>query len=116
MSGRAGKGKGGRDYWADVNTLDGEFQITGSGSGGQKQRPIDVLVGTPTKLLEMARGRGWNWEERELQKRALEGGDLSGEVKKFWVDKPEVGLEGVEWVVVDEADVLLGGFWVVINH
>jgi hypothetical protein len=40
--------------------------------------------------------------------------DIKGEVggnkerlREFWVDEHEMGLENVQWVVVDEADVLL---------
>ncbi|TFK48116.1 P-loop containing nucleoside triphosphate hydrolase protein [Heliocybe sulcata] len=52
-------------------------------------RDPDVLVSTPMKLLEMIRGRYWREDPRlETLKR------------------PEVGFEKVEWVVVDEADVL----------
>ncbi|KAF5392843.1 hypothetical protein D9757_001040 [Collybiopsis confluens] len=50
-------------------------------------RPVDVMVGTPMKLLEMVFGRGWDREDGRK-------------------GRPEMGLDQVEWVVVDEADVL----------
>jgi ATP-dependent RNA helicase MRH4 len=74
------------------------------------------------KLLEMERGRGWNWEER-ARERALRIGKAKTEehedvgeehgankepAREFWVDEPEMGLQNVEWVVVDEADILFG--------
>ena len=30
-----------------------------------------------------------------------------------WKSKPELGLANIEWVVVDEADVLFGGFYLI---
>ena len=86
---------------------------------------VDVLVGTPMKLLEMVRGRGWDKrreeemeeendeddeeaaaDEESEKKRRRRGRDFSvGLGRKKTV---ELGLENVEWVVVDEADVLLG--------
>ncbi|KAH7922868.1 P-loop containing nucleoside triphosphate hydrolase protein [Leucogyrophana mollusca] len=90
----------------------GEFEILKGG----KSRPVDILVGTPMKVLEMARGRGWNWEERDRKRRlaedpkALEETDPETDkvapARRYWVDEPEMSLAGIEWVVVDEADVL----------
>jgi ATP-dependent RNA helicase MRH4 len=74
----------------------GEFEVRpGAGSG----HAVDVLVDTPSKLLEMARGNGWDKEfgEGEEPRR-----------RKWVVGQPEVSLSDVEWVVVDEADVLFG--------
>ncbi|KAG1761456.1 P-loop containing nucleoside triphosphate hydrolase protein [Suillus occidentalis] len=96
---------------------DAEFVISKSSRGS---RPVDLLVGTPMKLLEMERGRGWNWEERARERamrigkvKSEEHEDIKGEEggikeppREFWVDEPEMGLENVQWVVVDEADVL----------
>ena len=89
----------------------GEFDVNRSGF------PVDLVVGTPMKLLEMVRGRGW--DRRELQNE--EGYDSEaanrlrrGRDKMFgvgqWKSKPEMGLANVEWVIVDEADVLFGRF------
>lgn len=76
--------------------------------------PLDILVGTPVKIMEMIRGRGWD---------RLHGGikpDEEGNLPKLrrgrdkmpgvghWRREPELGLENVEWVIVDEADVLFG--------
>lgn len=86
---------------------------------GRASRPVDLLVGTPMKMLELERGRGWNWEQRAREralrintKDGVAGQDSLQEAsavdlgRKFWVDEPEMGLENVEWVIVDEADVL----------
>ncbi|KAF9036529.1 hypothetical protein BDP27DRAFT_1348096 [Rhodocollybia butyracea] len=64
---------------------------------GPTTRPVDVLVGTPMKLLEMVFGRGWDREEKDQY-------DAKG--KRWPRAKPEMGLANIEWVVVDEADVL----------
>lgn len=64
-----------------------EFSVTGA--EGTRSRPVDVLVGTPMKILEMIHGRGW---DRKDGRRG----------------PPEMGLGRVEWVIVDEADVLFG--------
>lgn len=63
-----------------------------------KTRSIDVLVSTPNKLLEMVRGHGWNWAPAKAAQ--------EGEKNTFVVGEPEVGLQRVEWVVIDEADVM----------
>lgn len=81
-----------------------------SGSqGGQIQlgaqmadsRQVDLLVSTPTKALEMVRGWGWDKPKEEAER----------DGKKFEPGKPEMGLERVECVVVDEADILFGAFF-----
>jgi ATP-dependent RNA helicase MRH4 len=77
---------------------DGEFEVRpGSGTG----HAVDVLVGTPSKLLEMARGNGWDKEFAEGEE---------ARQRKWVVGRPEFGLSDVEWVVVDEADVLFGAY------
>ena len=100
------------------NSDDAEIIIP---SGGRTSRPVDVMVGTPMKLLELERGRGWNWEQQARERALLVNNDNMPEQntsqeassvdlgRKFWVDDPEMGLENVEWVVVDEADILFGG-------
>jgi ATP-dependent RNA helicase MRH4 len=90
------------------------------GNGGRSSHEIDVLVGTPMKLLELENGKGWNWEQRAHEK-ALRVGPKKTEdpaaaqkfatsMRKFWVDEPEMGLENIEWVIIDEADILFGMF------
>jgi ATP-dependent RNA helicase MRH4 len=116
-SGTASKMKG--KFEEASAASDAEFVISKSSRGS---RPVDLLVGTPMKLLEMERGRGWNWEER-ARERAMRIGKVKSEEhedvkaeegsnkelrREFWVDEPEMGLENVQWVVVDEADVLFG--------
>ncbi|KZT24293.1 P-loop containing nucleoside triphosphate hydrolase protein [Neolentinus lepideus HHB14362 ss-1] len=68
-----------------------EMEVTGQMNAGN--RDTDVLVSTPMKLLEMLRGRYWQ-------------GDDPRSARMTTPKKPEVGFERVEWVVVDEADVL----------
>ncbi|KAH8999892.1 P-loop containing nucleoside triphosphate hydrolase protein [Lactarius hatsudake] len=63
---------------------EGEFEVRPGGGTGHT---VDVLVGTPSKLLEMARGNGWNKEFAE------------GEEER----RRKISLSDVEWVVVDEA-------------
>ncbi|KAF8797685.1 P-loop containing nucleoside triphosphate hydrolase protein [Phlegmacium glaucopus] len=92
----------------------GEFQVARS------SHPVDILVGTPMKVLEMVHGRGWDRKEmeddgdeeiqageekEEATKKPRRGRDKMVGVGK-WRSKPELGLANVEWVVVDEADVL----------
>ncbi|KAH9920525.1 P-loop containing nucleoside triphosphate hydrolase protein [Epithele typhae] len=60
----------------------GEFVVSRESGAGHK---VDIFVGTPSKVLELMHGRGWDVEERERKRR---------------------GLADIEWVVVDEADVL----------
>ena len=75
---------------------EGEFEVRpGSGAG----HAVDMLVGTPSKLLEMVRGNGWDKEFGEGEEARR---------RKWVVGRPEVSLSDVEWVVVDEADVLFG--------
>lgn len=85
---------------------------------GRPSYDVDVLVGTPMKLLELEKGKGWNWEQRAHEKARIVGSKKAGDPataqkfatceRKFWVDEPEMGLENVEWVIIDEADVLFG--------
>ncbi|KAJ8596389.1 P-loop containing nucleoside triphosphate hydrolase protein [Rhizopogon salebrosus TDB-379] len=114
-SGTASKMKGKFEVSSASN--DAEFVISKS---SRMSRPVDLLVGTPMKLLEMERGKGWNWEERARERatkigkgKTEEHEDVGAEdgtnkepAREFWVDEPEMGLQNVEWVVVDEADVL----------
>ena len=71
-------------------------------------RPVDVLVGTPNKLLEMERGRRWGRVEDETDKQLA--AELSGSRNETASKspEPEMGLQNVEWVIVDEADILFG--------
>ena len=69
-------------------------------------RPVDVLVGTPNKLLELARGRGWNRNGDETDNQLFEPRNGTS----FKTLRPEMGLQNVEWVVVDEADILFGTY------
>ncbi|KAG5646169.1 hypothetical protein DXG03_004222 [Asterophora parasitica] len=95
----------------DASTgTNGEFEL--------KERsgfPVDVVVGTPMKLLEMVRGRGWDRKEMSAEEDHAEEAEQVGKPRRGrdkmvgfgkWRSPPEMGLANVEWVVVDEADVL----------
>ena len=78
-------------------------------------RPVDVLVGTPNKLLEMARGRKWDRVNDETDKElAAELSGLRHETSSRSLE-PEMGLQNIEWVVVDEADILFGNSQTLIS-
>ncbi|SJL09447.1 uncharacterized protein ARMOST_12825 [Armillaria ostoyae] len=88
--------------------------------------PVDVVVGTPMKLLELIKGRGWERrignetpkaqeesteegeekEDEEFQRKPRRGRDLGVVPTGTLGAAPEMGLANVEWVIVDEADVL----------
>ncbi|KAI0344296.1 P-loop containing nucleoside triphosphate hydrolase protein [Trametopsis cervina] len=86
-------------------TLSEDGLPTQSATAPNVHRPVDVLVGTTSKVLEMVRGHGWNWDKvRQESEESLFTG--SRKQSTFVVGEPEVGLKRVEWVVVDEADVL----------
>ena len=78
-------------------------------------RPVDVLIGTPNKLLEMERGRRW-WGHvgGETDKQLV--AELSGSrcETSSKSPEPEMGLQNVEWVIIDEADILFGNSPVLI--
>ena len=83
--------------------------------------PVDVVVGTPMKIMEMIRGRGWDRKEGGADDEAVDPKSLRRGRDKMtgygrWRSKPELGLENIEWVVVDEADVLLGMSPASIRH
>jgi ATP-dependent RNA helicase MRH4, mitochondrial len=83
---------------------------------GSKSHPVDVVVGTPMKIMDMVRGRWWDLKPGELGGTGRELDRYSkGEVRQDGrieraktQGRPEMGLQNVEWVVIDEADVLLG--------
>lgn len=89
----------------------------GEGAVASKSREIDVLVGTPSKVLEMVRGHGWNWDLAKSPDEIADYDDDGRKIRsrKFVVGDPEVGLHRVEWVVVDEADVLFGASLLVLK-
>ena len=75
---------------------EGEFEVR---PGNGTNHTLDVLVGTPPTVLGMVRGGRWDKESvKNVEKRQ----------KRLPVDRPEVNLSEIEWVVVDEADVLFG--------
>ena len=70
--------------------------------------PVDVMVGTPARLLDLTRGRGWKDEiETKMTRNPWESNKTKPQPRLPPIGwKPEVDLSCVEWVVVDEADVL----------
>jgi ATP-dependent RNA helicase MRH4 len=74
----------------------GEFEVRPWAGAGHA---VDILVSTLSKLLEMARRNGWDKEFGEGKEACW---------RKLVVGRPEVSVSDVEWVVVDEADVLFG--------
>jgi ATP-dependent RNA helicase MRH4 len=97
---------------------DVENDATGAFEVSKSNHPVSLVVGTPMKLLEMVRGRGWDRKEVEEEREQEEEIDENSpkprrgrdKVVHFgkWKSKPELGLANVEWVIVDEADVLFG--------
>jgi ATP-dependent RNA helicase MRH4 len=112
----------------------GEFEVKEAEFNGSPF-PVDVVVGTPMKIMEMVRGRGWERSvefgggvisamKRETAEKNDDLADEDGENAESgpkrrrgrdslpgvgkWKSSPELGLAAVEWVVVDEADVLFG--------
>lgn len=67
----------------------------------------DVVVATPMKALEMIRGRGW---ERTPSNPLRDGEQRLDPDGAKTVAKPELGCSRIDWVVIDEADVLFGRF------
>ena len=70
--------------------------------------PVDVMVATPARLLDLTRGRGWKDEiEAKMARNPWESDKTKHEPRLPQVGwKPDVDLSFVEWVIVDEADVL----------
>jgi ATP-dependent RNA helicase MRH4 len=118
------------------DTGDSEVALT---AGARKSHAVDIVVGTPMKLLEMVRGRGWDRvpvpspdsssAPPDLVEEEAAPGEKQGKKPKLrrgrdkipipvppgkeeqWttgIGTPELGLGNVEWVVVDEADILFG--------
>jgi ATP-dependent RNA helicase MRH4 len=94
-----------------ANDADGTFGVHPLGAS----RPVDVRVGTPNKLLEMARGRKWDRVKDETDKQLA--AELSGSRHETSSKspEPEMGLQNVEWVIVDEADILFGNSSILIS-
>lgn len=131
-----GERKGGANS-TSASQMKAMFDATVDGAGEfgefgvKKSHPVDVVVGTPMKLLEMVRGRGWDrkpvevdsaedTEDKEEKLEKVEAEEVGEDARKLrrgrdkmagfgtWKAKGEMGLENVEWVIVDEADVLFG--------
>ncbi|KAI1787628.1 P-loop containing nucleoside triphosphate hydrolase protein [Ganoderma leucocontextum] len=82
-----------------VEGEEGELELSSEFMRSPDQtHAVDIMVGTPAKVLELVHGRGWDHD-------AEESTDKRGR-RKVTVGEPQMGLGSVEWVVVDEADVL----------
>lgn len=86
--------------------FDGDAESSGEiymRSKGQAH-DVDIVVGTPSKVLELMRGRGWDHdaEDRDSKDKYAR--------RKVTVGEPQMSLTNIEWVIVDEADVLLGEY------
>lgn len=73
---------------------EGEFEVR---PGNGSSHTLDVLVATPPTVLGMVRGGRWDKESVKSEEKRQ---------KKLPAGRPEVNLSEIEWVVVDEADVL----------
>ncbi|KZO96612.1 P-loop containing nucleoside triphosphate hydrolase protein [Calocera viscosa TUFC12733] len=82
-----------KEQMYDEHASPEEFEAHSAGA-----RPADVVVGTPAKMLEMFR-------LKDAVEEAL-GPEGEVVVRKDYGESQ--GLENVQWVVVDEADVLFG--------
>ncbi|KAF8512305.1 P-loop containing nucleoside triphosphate hydrolase protein [Hysterangium stoloniferum] len=80
-----------------------DFGLSGESQFSKKGRPIDILVSTPAKILEMT--RGWGWDKAE--KIEDDWDEARKERARNWIPgNAEASLALIEWVVVDEADIL----------
>jgi ATP-dependent RNA helicase MRH4 len=92
-----------------------EFEIqrnetTGHGGLANMDRSVDVLVGTIGRVLDLTRGHGWKDEAEKLMVRNPWEKKPDGATERIhrasW--KPSIDFKNVEWVVMDEADVVYG--------
>ena len=94
----------------------GEIAVTRTSQEGEEAYalpahgaiPVDVMVGTPARLLDLTRGRSWKDEiEAKMPHNPWKSDKKAPEPRLPPVDwKPEIDLSYVEWVIVDEVDVL----------
>ena len=77
---------------------------------------MDVVVGAPTKIMDMVRGRWWYLKPGELGGSGRRCSKGEGRVERAQTQgRAEMGLQNVERAVIDEADVLLGTPMVLVN-
>ncbi|KAM5537484.1 hypothetical protein V8D89_008811 [Ganoderma adspersum] len=86
-----------------VANEDGELDVSSDFVRADHNHAVDIVFGTPAKILELMRGRGWDHDAEESAEKRTE----KYARRKVTVGEPQMGLGNVEWVVVDEADVLL---------
>ena len=67
------------------------------------------------KILEMNRGIGWDRAARDAEidnnGRDRRPGSGVAELATRTAETPGIGYENVEWLVVDEADILFGAYY-----
>ncbi|KAG8833715.1 RNA helicase [Serendipita sp. 399] len=99
----------------------GEFQLLREDAPelviGNQQRPIDIVVGTTARVLDLSRGRQWRDELEKLMERnpwEKDGPENAKQLGRLnppgW--NPTMDLSQVDWVVMDEADVVYGSDFV----
>lgn len=69
-------------------------------------RPLDALVGTPSKILSLS--GGVELEDRSVIPGSLRTWEETENGRTIGAPRTRMSLDRVEWVVVDEADVLFG--------
>lgn len=86
--------------------------VEGDDAAGPEMRKqlgeVDVAVGTPAKILEMVKGRNWDYVEPPEEEWPVDDRGHKVAPRQRHLGRPSMRLERVEWVVVDEADVLFG--------
>ncbi|OSX68133.1 hypothetical protein POSPLADRAFT_1080969, partial [Postia placenta MAD-698-R-SB12] len=84
--------------------------VEGDDAAGPEMRKqlgeVDVAVGTPAKILEMVKGRNWDYVEPPEEEWPVDDRGHKVAPRQRHLGRPSMRLERVEWVVVDEADVL----------
>ncbi|KIM27544.1 hypothetical protein M408DRAFT_166544 [Serendipita vermifera MAFF 305830] len=77
------------------------------------QRPVDVMIGTAGRVLDLTRGRQWRDDmEKIMDRNPWERDEPKAENSVGRLNhpdwKPSIDLSEIEWVVMDEADVVYG--------
>ncbi|KAF5309450.1 hypothetical protein D9619_012471 [Psilocybe cf. subviscida] len=111
---RPGQGQGHGHECNGAYETEGQEQNRAQGG-----HPVDVVVDTPMKLLEMeeiecdersaregAEEEGGGEQEAKKYRKVRRGGDRVVHFGRWTSGAPELGLANIKWVVVDEAAVL----------
>lgn len=89
-----------------------EVDSSGRASHGP-QRPVDVMIGTAGRVLDLTRGRQWrDAMEKIMDRNPWEKDEIKAENKIGRLNppdwKPSIDLSEIDWVVMDEADIVYG--------